>query len=175
MIQLYSHRPDALTCPVFRGPPMQFGAEEWVLPPRTIELKPRDVTEVSDRDGAPILERFGRSGVVEVKGDLEDAKRRAKRLRYDFLVRQITEYRNFVGQQQASGAAFVMPRAELYEMLTEMEALKADVLANDPVLSAVLPTIDPKPMPDLLGEELAKMGVLVKAPVPAAPVQDVGL
>ena len=175
MIQLYSQRPDPLACPVFRGPPLQFGAEEWVLPPRTIELKPRDVTEVSDRDAAPILERFGRSGVVEVHGNLEEATRRAKRLRYDFLVRQITEYRNHVGAQQAAGAAFVMPRAELYEMVAEMEALKADVLANDPVLSAVLPTIDPKPLPDLLGEELAKMGVQVKAPVPAAPVLDVGL
>jgi hypothetical protein len=175
MIQLYSQRPDALDCPVFRGSPLQFGAEEWVLPPRNVTLKARDVTDVADHDAPAILERFGRSGVVQVQSDLEDAKRRAKRLRYDFLVKQITDYRNFVGQQQAAGAAFVMPRSQLYEFVTEMEALKADVLANDPVLSAVLPTIDPKPLPDLLGEELAKMGVQVKPPVPAAPALDVGL
>ena len=172
MIQLYSQRPDTITCPVFRGPPLQFGAEEWVLPSRTVDVKGRDVTAVGDRDAATILERFGRSGVVEVKDSLADAQRRAKRLRYDFLVQQITDYRNFVGQQQASGAAFVMPRAQLYEYVTEMEALKADVLANDPVLSAVLPTINPKPLPDLLGEELAKMGV---QPVPATPDLGVGL
>jgi hypothetical protein len=174
MIQLYSQRPDTISAPVFRGPPLQFGAEEWVLPPRMVAVASRAVTEVGDRDAAPILERYGRSGVVEVKAGLEDAQRRAKRLRYDFLVYQITEYRNFVGQQQASGGAFRMPRAELYEMLAEMEALKAEVLANDPVLAAVLPTINPKPLPDLLGEELAKMGVQV-APVPAAPALDVGL
>lgn len=174
MIQLYSQRPDDVAAPCFRGAPLQFGAEEWVLPHRTVVVKSRAVTEVGDRDAPGILERFGRSGVVEVNHGLEEAQRRAKRMRYDFLVYQITEYRNFVGQQQVSGGAFRMPRAELYEMVTEMEALKAEVLANDPVLAAVLPTINPKPMPDLLGEELAKMGVQVQ-PVPAAPALDVGL
>lgn len=174
MIQLYSQRPDDLVAPVFRGAPLQFGAEEWVLPHRTVTLKSRAITEVGDRDVPGILERYGRSGVVEVNQGLEEAERRAKRLRYDFLVFQITEYRNFVGAQQAAGAAFRMPRAELYLMLEEMNALKAEVLANDPVLAAVLPTIDPKPLPDLLGEELAKMGVQVQ-PVPAAPALDVGL
>jgi hypothetical protein len=172
MPQLYSQRPDALLAPVFRGPPLQFGAEEWVLPHRTVVVPSRATVDVSDRDAATILERFGRSGVVEVKGDREDAVRRAKRIRYDFLVQQITDYRNFVGAQQSVGAAFRMPRPELYEMVVEMEGLKADLVANDPVLSAVLPTVDAKPLPDLLGEELAKMGV---HSVPAAPALDVGL
>lgn len=173
MIQLYSQRPDEVRAYVFRGPPLQFGAEEWVLPPRSVVIASRGVTDVSDRDADAICERYGRSGVVRVteKG-LEEAQQRAKRMRYDFLVLQITEYRNFVGQQQASGAAFRMPRAELYEMLAEMEALKAEVLANDPVLAAVLPTINPKPMPDLLAEELGKLGV---HPVSPTPVLDVGL
>jgi hypothetical protein len=135
-------------------------------------VNPRTVTDVGERDAAAILERYGRSGVVEVIDGLEEAQRRAKRIRYDFVVLQISEYRNWVGQQQASGGAFRMPRAELYEMVTEMEALKADVLANDPVLAAVLPSVPPKSMPDLLGEELAKLGV---QPVPAAPDLGVGL
>jgi hypothetical protein len=172
MTKLYSQRPDRIMAPVFRGAPLQLGGEEWVLPHRTVEVQPRTVTEIGERDAETILERYGRSGVVAVKDSLEDAIRRAKRLRYDFLVLQITEYRNFVGQQQASGAAFRMPRPELYEMVAELEALKADVLANDPVLAAVLPTVTPKTMPDLLGEELAKLGV---QPVPAAPDLGVGL
>jgi len=174
MIQLYSHRPDPVVCPVFRGAPLQFGAEEWVLPNRQVLLQPRAVTEVSDRDATTILERFGRSGVVEVRGDRVDAERRAKRLRYDFLVRQIHEYQNFVRAQNAAGAPVVMPRPELYEMLAEYEALKTEILATDPVLSTVLPSIETKPMKDVLGEELAKLGVQVQ-PVPAAPDLGFGL
>ena len=54
------------------------------------------------------------------------------------------------------------------------KALKTEILATDPVLSTVLPSIETKPMKDVLGEELAKLGVQVQ-PVPAAPDLGFGL
>jgi len=160
-MRLLSVRPDDIDAPVFRGRPVQFAAEELILPNRLVHIPSGVPITVKDEDGTLILERFGVSGIVAQRdGESdEDMLWRAKETRYNFLVRHLTNYRQLVNSQLASGSPVPLPTPEMRALNAEYGRLSKEILANDPVLKAALPTVEPQPIADVMGEELASFGV----------------
>lgn len=154
-------------------PPLAIQNTETVFPARTFRLEPKVLTTLTgptaERDRDIILEQRGPQGIVEPRpGEaLEATIRRGRDIRCRFLTKQIIDYRRVQALKQASGAVVDLPPDWLRDMFVEVTALRAELMANDPVLHATLPDPSPKPLPDGVEEQMRAMGF--GGTSPAAP------
>ena len=174
MMKLYSARPDTVVVTALRARPMQMGSEEFVYPPKTMDLGPGFSEWANDQDAKNALELYGRSGIVAVEtGQTEhDVVYKAKRIRHRFLVDQLMNYRRTVDAQVRAGSPVPLPDPSLYAIAAEHKQLSAWVMEHDPVFAAIggLPAETPAQSVDsALNDHLKDFGVQI-APTPVAPV-----
>jgi len=146
-------------------PPTVMGQTEMVWPPKTILLPPQEITQVTDAEGAKILERFGPAGVVElVAGQtLDDALGVARQARYDFLAHQLNNYKEEQAARKAMGLELRLPRTHHRVMMKELTALEKLVTENDPILQGTFLPKNTAPIQDPLQRELEAMGIPASA------------
>ncbi len=177
-MKIFSALAKPITVQCFRRRPLQFEKEEIVYPNRYEEVPPGE-SEFPDVDVAPMLELYGRTGIVIVGKDepAAEVEYRAKRLRYEFLTRNLQHYRQSVDQQVKRGVPVSLPSVEMQDLVREYKKLKPWVLANDPVLREIidLPNELPSDVPDPMAESLREFGinpqVMQGSSAQAAPIE----
>lgn len=143
-----------------------FGPEERIFPAKSLALPPGEVVTVGEKERDRILKRYGIAGVVEVPDgatleDIEGLRRKAKETRYRHLAQQINNYKMDQGRRQARGVEVLMPNQAMHDILKEVEALKPEVIDNNPVMQAKiaeLPNANPIPH-DPMADELKQFGI----------------
>lgn len=156
--------------------PVVAGNIEMTFPPRMITLPSREPVQVDEASASAIIERWGRSGIVELQvGEtLEAATLRGLQARHDCLVRILTEYREQQGARRAGGLEILLPREHHRKALKEVNAILKEMEKLDPVMSAALPPVTPEQIVDPVARELQSFGISAEM-APMTPGVDAGL
>lgn len=145
-------------------PPSIIGPTEMRWPPRAVPMESCKPVEFKDEDADRVMERFGPSGIVELRHgeSLESAVLRGKRLRHSHLSRQVLQYRQNQAQNQAAGREIQLPSDELIGMMREAKALHTEIVSAFPELAGT-PVGAPAHTADVTAELLREFGISPKA------------
>jgi len=171
-MRIISAIPGILRSRVPGADPWLNGPQEVRFPARGVEVPYGQPLRLKDADAVVVLKRYGPAGIEEIPeeardGEIADYLVRAKRRRYAHLSRVINQYRMEQATRQAAGVGVAMPTEHHRKILAELRGLKAEILADDPVLQEELLVLKDQIVPDdPLAEELEQFGI----PKEAAPL-----